>query len=436
MSWKSLSNTSPGPPKSRSSTSPIRRQSSNQTSNQPFSDNISGSSSYFSVPTQNPLHPTTSNKSAQTQFLEHSSSGFVGNGVFDTGLIGRSRHSSDQENRAPARNLTFGGIDTGPAFHNQEHYKSVSGYTSSAASRSGSLPPSRNAANQSSLFVEENTRQPRCTPTSTISHRPNLSVQGPLYSSHNSSHNQRFSAQSNSADFGSLVGDFNRMNVGAGSQSNLYPGPKDQRLSDHDDAAFQYNHQFSPDEPWTAGDYEYPATGGQFPVDSMPQGSMALQGSSYRGLNHKPYSHSPSENETRRSQYSPFYSTGGTPSAGYQQRAPSRGSHSGSVTTGQAALLDRKLRGLQQEQQSYLENPPNPLQSRHPYLNPYDFHAQQALRMAAYYPTPPMPNILTQPQIPRGPAKDHEIGWRSQLLEEFRSNSKTNKRYELKAGLC
>jgi mRNA-binding protein PUF3 len=38
--------------------------------------------------------------------------------------------------------------------------------------------------------------------------------------------------------------------------------------------------------------------------------------------------------------------------------------------------------------------------------------------------------------IPTRPAKDQDVGVgvRSVLLEEFRSNSKSNKRYELKVG--
>lgn len=432
--WKSLDNTSPRLPKSHSSTSPIRRQNSNQAPVQPFADSVSSASSYFPMPTANPLNQGVSGKSSQSQYLDPTSSSFVGNGVFDTAKLGRSsRHNSDEEGRGPTKSLTFGGIDTGGAFQNaRQNYYSSSGYTSSAASRSGSLPPSRNAVNQSSRFVEDNLRQPNSTITSTAFHRPNLSTQSSLYPSHNGFHNQRFSSQSNSADMGTLAGDFNRMNVGRGNQGNSYPGQRDQRFTDQDDVAFQYNQQLSPDEAWSAGDSEYPGAGEQFSLDSMPQEGMGMQGGPYRNPLYGSYSHSPSNSDARRSQHSPFYSAGGTPSIGYPQRAPSRGSYSGTVTTGQAALLDRKLRGLQQEQQGYPGNQPNPLHSRQPYPNLYDFHTQQALRMAAYYPIPPVPNILTQPQIPRGPAKDHEIGWRSQLLEEFRSNSKTNKRYELK----
>lgn len=54
--------------------------------------------------------------------------------------------------------------------------------------------------------------------------------------------------------------------------------------------------------------------------------------------------------------------------------------------------------------------------------------------LAPYYHMSPGSNGLATPSIPRGPAREHDVGQhiRSPLLEEFRNNSKTNKRYELK----
>ena len=439
--WKSLDNTSPRLPNSHSSTSPIRRQSSNQASAQPFPDSVSSASSYFSMPTMNPSNQGVSNKSSQSQFLNPTSTSFISNGSFDSGILRRpSRHNSDEEARPPTKSLTFGGTDTGAAFQNtrQNIFNPASEYTSSTASRSGSLPPSRNPTNQTSRLVEDNLRQPTSAVGSAPFHRSNLSAHGSLNTSQNGFHYQRFSSHSNSADIGHLASDFQRMVVGRGNQGNLYAGQKDQRFSDQDDIAFQYNNQLSPEETWSATDSEYLDTGEQFPLETIPQEGIGIQGNFFRNPHYGPYSHSPSNSDARRSQHSPsYYSSAGTPSAGYQQRAPSRGSYNGTVTTEQAALLNRKLRGLQQEQQDYLSNQPNSLQPQSPFPNPYNFHTQQALRMAAYYPVPSMPNMLTQPhpQIPRGPANDQEVPRvRSKLLEEFRSNSKTNKRYELKVS--
>lgn len=56
--------------------------------------------------------------------------------------------------------------------------------------------------------------------------------------------------------------------------------------------------------------------------------------------------------------------------------------------------------------------------------------------LAPYYHMPPVSTMMG-PMIPRGPAREHDAGQhvRSALLEEFRNNSKTNKRYELKVKM-
>ncbi len=440
--WKSLDNTSPGLPKPRSNTSPIRRQNSNQAAPPPFADAASGTS-YFSMPTTTPLNQGMPNKTSQSQFAGPASTSFVTPGTYDPSKLGRtSRHNSDEENRPPTKSLAFGGIDSGLAFQTARHnyYNNPSGYTSSAASRSGSLPPSRNGISQSSRFVDDTPRQTNPGIGLAPSHRSNLSAHGSMYPLQNNSHHQKSSAQSSSADLGNLVGDFNGVHLGRAGQNTYYAGYKDHQYASQDEASYHYSHQINAggaDELWIAESDDYQATQEPFP-EGLPPGVMVSQDNLYRNAPYGgQYSHSPSNSDARRGQHSPYYSSNGTPSSGFQPRVPSRGSYNGTVTTGQAALLDRKLRGLQQEQQVYLPNQHNPLQFRTPYSHPYDFHPQHTLRMnplAAYYPVPPMPNLLNNQPIPRGPAKDQDlgIGWRSALLEDFRGNSKTNKRYELK----
>lgn len=439
-SWSALENTSPGLSKTHSNTSPIRRQSNNQAP-QVFPDSVSGASC-FSVPTATSLNQGVSSKLSQSQFLDPTSTSFVGSNPYDASKIGRaSRHNSDEENRPPVKSHTFGGIDSGLAFQTarQNYYNNPSGYTSSAASRSGSLPPSRNGLNQSSRFVEDVHRQPNPPFGSTTSHRPNLSAQGSMYNSQNGAQNSKPNVQSSSTDLGNLVGDFNRVNIGRGGPNAYYSGHRDQQWAGQDDPSFQYNQNNTTgaDELWTAECDDYQPPQDAFP-DNTSIGLMGMAGNNYRNNGYGGgYSHSPSNSDARRSQHSPYYSSNGTPSSGFQARVPSRGSYSGTATTGQAALLDRKLRGLQQEQQGYPPNQPNPLHFRPPYSHPYDFHPQHALRMnplAAYYHVAPMPSLLPSQSIPRGPAKDQDpgVGWRSALLEDFRSNNKTNKRYELK----
>ena len=230
--------------------------------------------------------------------------------------------------------------------------------------------------------------------------------------------NPKFGNQSSSADLGPLTGNFDKLSLSRGNNA-IYPQHRDSdELVDYEYARNgNTNNEWEMDETYIAN----PA----FSPHTLPS-HEPYRASSYGAS----YSHSPSGSESRRMQ-SPYYSSGGTP-ATFQQRAPSRGSFNSAAATGQAALLDRKLRGLQQEQQGYQ---PNPLQYRQ-LPQHYDYHPQHALRMnplAAYYSMGPMPNLLNS-HIPRGPARDQAIGqdMRSALLEEFRSNSKTNKRYELK----
>ena len=442
--WQSVDDPSPGLSKvhsNHSTASAMHRQNSNQRSSQSFSENPSVNPSYFSAPSaaMGPL-----SKQTQTPFLDPTTSNFVTSNIFDSSSR-ISRHNSDEETRPTAKSLGFGGLDSGLSIQSgrQNYYTGLSGQHSKAASRSGSMPPSRHEIQQpASRFVDENTRQQNPNLGSIPTHRPNLSTQGPMYPSNGIPVNQRFSNHSNSADLSNVAANFDKLSLTRGndlvySQQNRDVQHLNEQFNDLDyvrQANINNNN-----EMWAMDDTAYLGNQAFSPEGLLPS-SMQSNEQTYRNSSYGPsYSHSPSNSEARRSQHSPYYSSVGTPSS-FQQRAPSRGSFNGNVAPGQAALLDRKLRGLQQEQQGYLAGHPNPLHYRHPMPQQYDFHPQHALRMnplAPYYHMPPMPNLLTPP-IPRGPARDQDIGQhlRSALLEEFRSNSKTNKRYELKVRRC
>lgn len=131
----------------------------------------------------------------------------------------------------------------------------------------------------------------------------------------------------------------------------------------------------------------------------------------------------------------PFYSAATPPILSGQLRPSSGNRLPGHVGDGQAALLDRKLRGLQQEQEfAPVANPA--MQQRVPFASPYDF-TSYARGFGAYNPYYPIPHLGAlggaAAMMPRT-HRDHDPGQvvRSPLLEEFRSNSKGNKRYELK----
>ncbi|KAL1863755.1 mRNA binding protein puf3 [Paecilomyces lecythidis] len=135
---------------------------------------------------------------------------------------------------------------------------------------------------------------------------------------------------------------------------------------------------------------------------------------------------------------SPFYQTSGTPVASTQYRTPSGGIRlANAAPDGQAVLLDRKIRALQQEQ-DYSQQAANLLQPRLQFPPAYDFAAYQAARLnplAAFYPMNPYAGFGAAAGIvPRAAHRDHDPTQvvRSPLLEEFRTNNKGNKRYELK----
>lgn len=154
---------------------------------------------------------------------------------------------------------------------------------------------------------------------------------------------------------------------------------------------------------------------------------------------------SPSGSSYRRSLPSPYVSTGATPATEPDQlRAPSRGAHSGrGFSDSHSLLLSRKLRGLQQEQQGYMGPQMGPQMgpvfgAGEAYMNqfappPYGVTTQHQFGLNAMAQYLPALGMWSESLQQRSPARDREAAHpRSPLLEEFRSNAKTNKRYEVK----
>ena len=140
---------------------------------------------------------------------------------------------------------------------------------------------------------------------------------------------------------------------------------------------------------------------------------------------------SPAESDYRRGFNSPkYYSATATPPLGSDQiyRPGSRGPR---VQQGPTEL-DRRLQNIHFAQQAYMNY--GQFQGHFP-PHVYDY-PPQSFRPGgvAYGYQMPIPSYPSAQAIPTRPAKDQDIGLgvRSVLLEEFRSNSKSNKRYELK----
>ncbi len=440
-SWKSVDDTSPGLSRvctNHSNTSPVLRQHGNQLVSQPLD---SANSTYFSL---TPASTNISSRSSQKDFLDPTSGSFIAPGAFDLNNTSRSsRHNSDEENRYAARKMAFEGSDAGLPMQSGRPTlnTNISGYNSSVASRSGSQPPSRSDVEHSSRRQSDmqNNQHSRFPTSVSSSYRPSLSAQAPSYTM--PSQQQRSAEQLSQTHLSQLLGDFGNLNVGRENQ-NPYTTYREAPYTNSSSFGngFPQELMANGNEVWNREDNGYQGQQAQFSPTGSASGSLPSNQNSHRAMPFvSQYAHSPSNSDARASHHSPYYSTAGTPPT-YQQRGPSRGGYHGGLPTGQAALLDHKLRGLQQEQQAYMV-PPNQMRYRnqYPHQNPYDFPPQNNLRLNQinqYYPMPPNANLLTGPQIPRGPARDHDQAQavRSPLLEEFRNNSKTNKRYELKVG--
>jgi mRNA-binding protein PUF3 len=145
---------------------------------------------------------------------------------------------------------------------------------------------------------------------------------------------------------------------------------------------------------------------------------------------------SPAGSDYRRGINSPkYYPAAGTPPSGSDQiyRPSSRGPR---VPQGPSEL-DRRLQNIHYAQQAQAYMYGTQFHGQYP-AHAYDYPAHQNYRPANVpygYPMPMPPYPPTQ-IIPTRPAKDQDVGVgvRSVLLEEFRSNSKSNKRYELKVS--
>lgn len=141
---------------------------------------------------------------------------------------------------------------------------------------------------------------------------------------------------------------------------------------------------------------------------------------------------------------SPYHLNGATPSPHHPSsdfRSPSRGTPVRTSPSSQLTINHEKFRQRLVPTQPLQQPHPNQGQLRgqlyrnqYPVSNPYDYSTANGFRM----PMAPFPGSTISPLVaPTHPARralheDFGHNLRSVLLEEFRSNSKSNKRYELK----
>lgn len=423
---------------SQSENSPTRHHHSSQiTPLQPLSQNVSASSSYFSM--SNAVAASQGMKRAQDNFPDPLTGTFASEAFYGSFRNNQSsRHNSNEENRPPSISFHIGPADSPRQSHFQQNglKNNSSGRLSSSNSRSGSLPPSRNGL-QLGRFEEH---QPAKTNAQSGSyqthgslHRPNLSANASVFQSSNDTLNSIGGGVAGPTQGLENLGiQFGGMHVDRSGQR----GPQQSSYQMSNDQASGPGHRVGnslASETWLQDHEGGSLNLGGITPDSMSMATMQ-QLQQYRNSAFSGSSASATTNDQRRGQHSPFYATSETPPLGQQHRLPSRDSLS-NASNSEAVLLDRKLHGFHQEQPVY-PGPPH-LPFRGGYAPPYSYQVQSPLRMnplAAYYSMPSAPHMINHHHVPRGPAREHDVGshLRSPLLEEFRSNSKTNKRYELK----
>ncbi|KAL8659195.1 MAG: hypothetical protein Q9202_007236 [Teloschistes flavicans] len=409
----------------------MRRQNSNQQSQQPFSSNPSTNPTYF------PLSSSSSNQGLPQapQHLADPDAGVFGT-VRDVELTGfprSSRHNSDENERLAPGSFGFGNNDGGfsiqPQRQNSHH--STPGLNSNVASRSGSIPPSRNGLDPTSQFDINGSAGSGQT------FHSKLSAQALAFSRSSNAYNHRFGDSTGPADSSNMTEHFRMLDIAKENQSppngyGLQLGSAyHERILPYD--LPQQANFGTADPAWDAEEKLYPPYGDPYAQNvTMPLTSHAQYRQSTFSSS---FPHSPGSSEGRRNLPSSYYPSNSSSPYPAQPRTASRSSLNSNTPSSQSLTVDRKYRGAQQEQQAFMPSHSAQLQFRHPFQNPYDFHPQQPLRMNInpYYPVPSLANLLPS-AVPRGPAKDQDTAHstRSACLEEFRSNSKTNKRYELK----
>jgi mRNA-binding protein PUF3 len=276
-------------------------------------------------------------------------------------------------------------------------------------------------------------RQAMSTPYSHLSHNSvSLASQRPIHSAHASFHSETQALESRFAN----------------GQLDVNGGLSRLQLNDNHAFAAQQNPQrptylshASYDASLNRFKYQLAADDGNYPsvASYTPDGPVDLP-YGYQSIPRLGERDSTPPADFSRGMNSPFYSTAGTPPVTATQLRPSSGNRMSShLSEGQAALLDRKLRGLQQEQ-DFTQAAANPLQARLHFPGAYDLSGYSAARLnpfTGYYPMAQFGG-LGATSVQRAPHRDHDPSQvvRSPLLEEFRTNNKGNKRYELKVRCC
>ena len=417
------------------STSPLLRQKSNHSAANNFGDNENTNPPFLSVTAAS---GAASSQSSQNNYLDPSAGTFISGLGDSVNSQHSSRHNSEDNDPYAARRM-YANREPMLNLRNDRASmaNSMSGYNSSAASRSGSQPPSRNDVE----YSLRQRRDPRAIPHHRIGNttpglpRGNLTANAMPFVTQNGRGGQS-TEQLSHAQLENIEHYFERIQISRDDLSSTMTPPLENQS--HPNSHFVQDRAIM-DEPWRMDETNL-SRQAQFSPTGSGSGSLGSGSNQYRAPSfHPQHSQSPNSSDARLSHQSPYYSSSATPP--YQQQIHARGLQP-ALPNSQAALLERKLQGLQEQQQQQMQQRrgygiqhSNPLQYANQASHPYDMQTQNVLRLnplnAAYYNM-----TFGGSHVPRGPASHLDVGQqiRSALLEEFRNNGKTNKRYELKVS--
>lgn len=293
--------------------------------------------------------------------------------------------------------------------------------SSAAQSRSGSLPPSRHGSDP--------VQYPQ--PADTFARFSGTRGHATSLSQANGRYNDRTDSVASEVmtPFARMSIDSKALDQPMSMHKPSFSTPGGAGAFGHSSHAPSYSRSTLPDVPQSILGSE-DITAGSFTPDGYP--TQYDQAVSYRNYQLGNRGSMTPNGDFRAS----YYSAGGTPPV-FDHLYPSRTNMQNGRPQhdGHSALLDRKLRGVQQEQQAYV-HPQYQQMFAAQYargFDPYGFPMQ----MGGMSPGIPMhistmPGMIQQLEPPKGPRQDETgTGLRSSMLDDFKHNSRS-KRYELK----
>lgn len=425
---------------------PLNNQQSQPS--QPFMDSSQGTMAYFGAPRAGSISHTTSNSIAKPRLNPASSSfssttahaqdaianGFASFNGFQDYDPGAPRAANQSVSNWPDNNSVHSPTDDRRSVANSEYFVSSSG----VPSRSGSLPPSRHGAEPSHVAQNGDTparftQMPRGFNPS-FSSQPNGRIHQERSGSIHSDSLAMLQSLRLEQDAERAAGQYNPA-LGVNGSSGYDHVTSLEQNGDIAPSMFRYD-----ENALNGGAAPYATTEG-FPSSSVHNDSISSQ--SQRGLPQFNHRMTPAGSNFRPS---PYNSNTATPPA-FDHLYPSRSEqHNRTMSTvsSQSAInatsLNRKLQNIHsyQEQQLLATQQARLIAAANQFgapFNPYLFSGLN-MNMNSMHPSLQLAAVSNPyssfMDVPNGPREQMPTDVRSKVLDDFKTNNKTNRKYELK----